>query len=295
MRYFEALAHARHFGRAAEAVHISQPALSAQIMEMESHLGVKLVERARGNMLLTPKGEAVLRHIHLVLQEVERLEQTARKGGGILEGLVRIGIIPTVAPYLVPQLVPILRENYPMVEIELREAVTDRLVGELGEGRLDAVIAALPIEGDGIETQKLFVDRFFMAMARNDSLVLMSPLIETQVDVDRLLLLEEGHCLRDQALAVCGTAGKRSLVNFGATSMTTLLQMVSHDMGMTLIPEIAIATETTRNDLRIVPFADPQPSRDIGLIWRKASARADDMAALAEAIVACDRTPALAA
>ena len=295
MRYFEALAHARHFGRAAEAVHISQPALSAQIMEMETHLGVKLVERTRGNMLLTPKGEAVLRHIHFVLQEVERLEQTARKGGGTLEGLVRIGIIPTVAPYLVPQLVPILRQNYPMVEIELREAVTDRLVGELAEGRLDAVIAALPIEGDGIETRSLFVDRFFMAMARNDSLVLMSPLIETQVDVDRLLLLEEGHCLRDQALAVCGTAGKRSLVNFGATSMTTLLQMVSHDMGMTLIPEIAIATETIRNDLRIVPFADPQPSREIGLIWRKASARADDMAALAEAIIACNRTPVLAA
>ena len=291
MRYFEALATARHFGRAAELAHVSQPALSAQVMELEEHLGVKLVERNRGNVLLTRKGEDVLLHIRAVLAEIDRLEQTARKGDGVLEGLMRIGIIPTVAPYLVPQLVPHLRQAYPAIEIELKEAVTDRLVADLSEGRLDVVIAALPIENEAIATRPLFRDRFFMATAENGNAVLMSPLTESQVDVERLLLLEEGHCLRDQALAVCGAAGKRSLVNFGATSMATLLQMVAHDMGMTLIPEIAVPTETMRNAIRIVPFADPEPAREIGLAWRRSLARPADMEAMAAAIGACVKLP----
>jgi LysR family hydrogen peroxide-inducible transcriptional activator len=287
MRYFEALATTRHFGRAAAQVHVSQPALSAQIMEMETHLGARLVERNRGGVLLTRKGTEALRRIRSILAEVDRLEQSVCENGGVLDGLVRIGIIPTVAPYLVPRLVPHLRDAYPSIEIELKEAVTDRLIGDLLDGRLDAVLAALPVDADNVESRPLFSDRFFMAMANNDSDVLMSPLTENQLDADRLLLLEEGHCLREQALAVCGTTAKRSLVNFGATSMATLLQMVSHDMGMTLIPEMAIATETARNDLKIVPFAEPAPSREIGLVWRKSSGRAEDMAALGDAIVAC--------
>jgi LysR family hydrogen peroxide-inducible transcriptional activator len=287
MRYFEALASVRHFGKAAAMVNISQPALSAQIMEMEEHLGAKLVERSRSGVFLTPKGIEAIRRIRIILGEVERLEESARDRPGILEGLIRIGIIPTVAPYLVPQLVPYLRAGYPEVLIELKEAVTDRLVADLMDGKLDAVIAALPVEAEHIETQPLFSDRFFMAMANNDAEVLVSPLVENQVDTERLLLLEEGHCLRDQALAVCGTGAKRNLVNVGATSMATLLQMVSHDMGITLIPEIAVSTETARNNLRIVPFADPAPSREIGLAWRRSSGRADDMAALTEAVIAC--------
>ena len=287
MRYFEALAKERHFGRAAESVHVSQPALSVQILEMEHGLGVRLVERNRAGILLTRKGEEVLERVRSILEQVEQLEDCSRNSGNILDGLVRIGIIPTVAPYLVPRLVPRLRQRYPSIELELKEAVTDRLIIDLQEGRLDAVIAALPVEAAGIETQSLFADRFYMAMANNSDAVLVSPMAETQVDTDRLLLLEEGHCLREQALSVCGTAKKRSLVNFGATSMTTLLQMVSHDMGMTLIPEMAIPTETARNDLRIVPFSDPAPSREIGLIWRKSSGRGEDMGKLAQAVTAC--------
>ncbi len=287
MRYFDALATTLHFGRAAELAHVSQPALSAQIIEMEDNLGVKLVERSRGNTLLTRKGEAVLKHVRLVLAELDRLEQTVRRSDGLLGGLLRLGIIPTVAPYLVPRLVPHLRQAHPGIEIELKEAVTDRLVAELTEARLDLVIAALPIDNEAIATRPLFRDRFFMAMADNDSAVLVSPLAESDVDADRLLLLEEGHCLRDQALAVCGAAGKRSLVNFGATSMATLLQMVSHDMGMTLIPEIAVATETQRNAIRIVPFAEPQPAREIGLAWRRGIIEAAETDAIAEAVLAC--------
>ncbi len=287
MRYFDALATTLHFGRAAELAHVSQPALSAQIIEMEDNLGVKLVERSRGNTLLTRKGEAVLKHVRIVLAELDRLEQTVRRSDGLLGGLLRLGIIPTVAPYLVPRLVPHLRRAHPGIEIELKEAVTDRLVAELSEARLDLVIAALPIDNEAIATRPLFRDRFFMAMADNDSAVLVSPLAESDVDADRLLLLEEGHCLRDQALAVCGAAGKRSLVNFGATSMATLLQMVSHDMGMTLIPEIAVATETQRNAIRIVPFAEPQPAREIGLAWRRGIIEAAETDAIAEAVLAC--------
>ncbi len=287
MRYFEALASVLHFGRAAELVHVSQPALSAQIRQMETWLGVRLVERNRGNILLTRKGEEVLEHVRGVLGGVERLEHAARRGGGLLEGPVRFGIIPTVAPYLVPRLVPHLRSAYPAIGVELREAVTDRLIADLAEGRLDIVVAALPIDHEGIATRPVFHDRFFMATATNDRDVLMSPLTEAQVDAGRLLLLEEGHCLRDQALAVCGMAGKRSLVNFGATSMATLLQMVSHGMGMTLIPEIAVPAETLRNDLRIVPFAEPQPSREIGLAWRRNGADEDEIGALAQAVAAC--------
>jgi len=311
MRYFDALATTRHFGRAAEMVHISQPALSTQIMEMEEYLGAKLVERTRQSTILTPKGEEVLHYVRAILHQVDLLEQTARKGEGTLEGLIRIGIIPTVAPYLVPQFVPhlrktypsvevelreavtdrlMVRKTYPSVEVELREAVTDRLMADLLTGKLDAVIAALPLDIEGIQTRPLFTDRFFMAVADNGEAVLMSPLTEHEVNVDRLLLLEEGHCLRDQALAVC-SAGKRSLVNFGATSMATLLQMVSHDMGMTLIPEIAIPTETSRNSIRIVPFTDPQPSREICLAWRRSNHRGKEMEALAEAIIAVAPAP----
>ncbi|WP_113133214.1 hydrogen peroxide-inducible genes activator [Rhizobiales bacterium] len=287
MRYFEALASARHFGKAAELVHVSQPALSAQIMEMENHLGVKLVERSRSGVFLTRKGEEVLARTRAILAEVDMLEQSARASSGTLEGRIRIGVIPTLAPYLVPRLVPHLRRVYPAIEIELKESVTSRLVADLGEGLLDAVVAALPIETDGLSTKPLFSDRFYMAMADDERNILMSPLTEDQVDVEQLLLLEEGHCLRDQALAVCSTAGKRRLVSFGATSMTTLLQMVANGMGMTLIPEIAIATEAARNSIRIVPFAAPEPAREIGLVWRRSSPRERDMEALATAISDC--------
>lgn len=286
LRYFEALATTLHFGRAAEIVHVSQPALSAQIMEMEKHLGVKLLERTRASTLLTDKGHEVLKHARTVLAAVDRLEEAARQSSGTLEGLLRLGIIPTVAPYLVPKMVPYLRRAHPLIEIELKEAVTDRLLGDLAEGRLDAIIAAIPIEMDSVVAKSLFVDRFYMAMSANDSDVLLSPMTETEVDPERLLLLEEGHCLREQALSVCKAASKRSLINFGATSMTTLLQMVSNDMGMTLIPELAIETETARTPIRIVPFTEPAPSREIGLVWRRSSPRRADMEALAEAIIA---------
>lgn len=285
MRYFDALATARHFSKAAEMVAVSQPALSAQIAEMERLLDVKLVERQRSGAILTPEGEELLPEIRDILERAERLADRVKLRKGPFGGRLRLGIIPTVAPYLVPKLIPEIRRRYPQLAIELKELLTTGCVEDLKHGRLDCAIVALPVAGEGIDSAFLFEDRFLIASAEDENTILMSPMTEDRVDVERLLLLEEGHCLRDQALAVCGTRAGRRVANYGATSMATLLQMVSHGMGITLIPEIAVKDEASRNRMRIVPFADPQPSRKIGLIWRSsASTRRRDFEALGQTI-----------
>jgi LysR family transcriptional regulator, hydrogen peroxide-inducible genes activator len=285
MHYFDALARALHFGKAAEAVNITQPAMSAQIMDMESRLERKLVERRHGKVVLTDAGKRLLPHMRRILRDVQSLEEMMLQDRGLLVGTLRIGMIPTIAPYLLPHLIPHLQQRYPKLELKVREAITDTLVRELHEGSIDAFIAAEPLRETGIENEHLFRDRFFIASATNGEDILASPLTEDQVALDRLLLLDEGHCLRDQALAVCAADKERRLVNFGATSMTTLLQMVSHGMGLTLLPEIAIPTETAnQRGLTITPFADPMPHRDIALFWRKSSKRLPDFGALANAV-----------
>ncbi|OJF90343.1 hydrogen peroxide-inducible genes activator [Pararhizobium antarcticum] len=284
MRYFDALATTLHFGRAAKMTNVSQPALSAQIMEMESDLGIRLVERGRSGVILTPHGETLLPEIRAILLAVDGLYDRARQSTGVLEGRLRLGIIPTVAPYLVPTLIPMLRQRYPKLNVELRELLTTGCVDDVKHGKLDCAIIALPHNDDSLRSCTLFEDRFLIASADDENTVLLSPMTEAQVDMDRLLLLEEGHCLRDQALAVCGSTAGRRVANYGATSMATLLQMVSHGMGITLIPEIAVKDERTRNRMRIVPFADPQPSRRIGLVWRPRSGRNNDQEALAALI-----------
>ena len=284
MRYFDALATTRHFGRAAGMVNVSQPALSAQIAEMERHLKTRLIERNRNGALLTPSGEALLPDIRAILQSVDALEDRARRRGGVLEGRLRLGIIPTVAPYLIPRLIPMLRQRYERLELELRELMTIACVDDVKHGRLDCAITALPQTDESLRSLHLFEDRFLIASAANESTVLVSPMAEAQVDMDRLLLLEEGHCMRDQALAVCGASAGRRVANYGATSMATLLQMVSHGMGITLIPQIAVKDEANRNRMRVVPFTEPQPSRQIGLIWRNRSGRDSDQQALAAVI-----------
>lgn len=289
MRYFDILATTLHFRKATELARISQPALSAQIAEMEQRLGTPLFERTRRTVVLTDMGKRLLPRVRGILNGVRSLEELASQRRGILQGRLRLGIIPTIAPYLLPILIPELREAYPELTIELREAVTSKLVEDLRLGDLDALIAALPIDSDGIVAKPLFRDRFLIATSSNDTDILTSPMTQESVALERLLLLEEGHCLRDQALAVCTSVKQRQLVNYGATSMTTLLQMVSHGMGLTLIPEIAVRTEASRNNVRILAFADPEPSREIGLIWRRQSERRDDFEALAATIVECGR------
>ena len=272
MRYFDALATTRHFGKAAEMVAVSQPALSAQIAEMERLLDVKLIERQRSGAILTREGEELLPEVRDIIERADRLADRVKPRDGPFGGRLRLGIIPTVAPYLVPKLIPELRRCHPALGIELKELLTSGCIDDLKHGKLDCAIVALPVAGDGIESAVLFEDRFLIASAEDENTILMSPVTEDRVDVERLLLLEEGHCLRDQALAVCGTSAGRRVANYGATSMATLLQMVSHGMGITLIPEIAVKDEASRNRMRIVRFAEPQPSRKIGLVWRSSAA-----------------------
>jgi LysR family hydrogen peroxide-inducible transcriptional activator len=289
MRYFDILATTLHFRKAAELARISQPALSAQIAEMEQRLGTTLFERTRRTVVLTDMGKRLLPRVRGILNGIRSLEELASQRRGILQGRLRLGIIPTIAPYLLPILIPELRQAYPELTIELREAVTSKLVEDLRLGDLDALIAALPIDSEGVAAKPLFRDRFLIATSSNDTDILTSPMTQENVALERLLLLEEGHCLRDQALAVCTSVKQRQLVNYGATSMATLLQMVSHGMGLTLIPEIAVRTEASRNNVRIIAFADPEPSREIGLIWRRQSERRDDFEALAATIIDCGR------
>jgi len=287
MHYFDALARALHFGRAAASVNISQPALSAQIMDMEARLERKLVERRHGKVVLTEAGQRLLPHIRRILRDVQALEEMMRQDRGLLVGSLRLGMIPTIAPYLLPKLIPHLQALYPKLELKVREAITDTLTHELLDGSLDAIVAAEPIDEPGLHAEHLFRDRFFIASSANGTDVLHSPLSEDQVALDRLLLLDEGHCLRDQALAVCAKDKERRLVNFGATSMATLLQMVANGMGLTLLPEIAIPAETDhQSGLAITPFAEPMPHRDIALFWRKSSKRLPDFGALTQSIQA---------
>ena len=288
MRYFDALATTLHFGRAAELAHVSQPALSAQIGELERHLGLKLVERGRGATILTRDGERLLPRIRAILAEVGLLEANTA-GRGVMEGLMRLGIIPTVAPYLVPSLVPRLRGRHRGIEIELKESITANLVDDLKIGRLDAIVAAMPLDDDGLVVEALFEDRFLIAGSEDADCILVSPMAQEEVDATRLLLLEEGHCLRDQALAVCSAADGRRLVNYGATSMATLLQMVGHGMGLTLVPEIALAAEAGRHSMRFVRFATPEPLRTVCLAWRRGSARKADFEQLGQTITECAR------
>ncbi|WP_139974538.1 MULTISPECIES: hydrogen peroxide-inducible genes activator [Brucella/Ochrobactrum group] len=285
MRYFEALATTLHFRKAAQLAHVSQPALSAQIAEMEAVAGAPLFERSQRQVIMTELGKQLYPGIKTVLRELHALEEIAAQSRGVLQTRLRLGIIPTVAPYLVPVLIPLLRERHPSFHLQLRENVTAKLLDELLAGEIDAIVAAHPIDDERLAQRKLFDDRFLIATSTNDQTVLASPMTQDNVALDRLLLLEEGHCMRDQALAVCSLPSQRQLVKYGATSMTTLLQMVSHGMGLTLIPEIAVRAEARSNHMRIVPFDGDQPKREIALFWRRQSMRRGDFQALGDCII----------
>ena len=284
MEYFDALAQTRHFGRAAELAGVTQPALSAQIAEMEQRLQTRLFERGPRSVELTEEGRAIQQRVERILSEVREVEAVARRGRLTMEGRFRLGIIPTVAPYLLPSLLPELRQLFPALALELREAVTQVLVDELLHGRLDAIVVALPVLQGPLVTEPVFEDRFLLAVPADDPTFAQPPVAPESAALERLMLLEEGHCMRDQALAICGALRPAAMANYGATSLTTLTQMVAHGLGVTLIPEIALDQARTIPGLRVVPFLEPAPHRTVGLAWRRGSARRDECAALAAAI-----------
>jgi len=266
LRYFEALARHRHFGRAARACAISQPALSVQVRQMEEVLGAPLVERGARHVRLTSLGAAFAERARAILRSLDDLGDLARASTDRLAGQLRLGVIPTVAPYLLPGLVGALAGCWPALDLRPREAITQKLIADLEEGRLDAAIVALPVSEPGLAGMALFAEDFVLVRPRDEA-HLPVPAAEALAGM-RLLLLEEGHCFRDQALSFCGLAAEpRELME--GTSLATLVQMVGAGLGVTLIPEMAISIETRAAPVSVARLPPPAPSRTIGMVWRR--------------------------
>lgn len=281
-RYFEALCDTLHFGRAARRLNISQPALSAQIAQMEEHFGTPLFERRPAGVTVTPEGERVRERVRRILAEVRDLEALSQTEGALLEGHFRLGIIASVAPYLLPRLLPSLGIHHPALAMSVRESVTASLLEELQRGDLDAVVLALPVESPSFQVIELGEDPFFLAVPEGSAERIAAPVSPELLEKERLILLEEGHCLRDQALNVCGIAEASDLASLGATSLTTLLRMVAGGLGVTLAPRIAVEAEGRAGGIVFLPFEAPVPSRRLALAHRASSGRARDFAVLAD-------------
>lgn len=275
LRYFQALAQHRHFGRAADACAISQPALSLQIKELEALFGVALVERNAREIRLTSVGEALLDKARGILLAVGELDDLARAAKGPLAGRLRMGVIPTVAPYLLPRIIAALSDRLPDLDLHLREAMTEVLIAELQEGRLDVAILALPISEPTLTEFALFDEDFVLVRPAEDA---GNPVPSPQtLQTMRLLLLEEGHCFRDQALSFCQMDATRPGALMEGSSLSTLVQMVGAGMGVTLIPDMAVDMETRSADVAIARFPVPRPRRTIGMVWRKSNPLAEQL------------------
>ncbi len=284
LRYFDALAQSLHFGRAAEQCAVTQPALSMQIQELEKEIGIMLIERTRSGAKLTPEGEEVARRVASILAGIRDLADYARHSAGVLAGRLQLGVIPTIAPYVLPRLLPALRAAHPGLDLHLRETLTRYLVEDLVAGRLDALLLALPVEHPDIETLVLFEDAFVLALPASRGAPAGTIATPELFENDRLLLLEEGHCLRDQALSFCDLKQVENLDTFGTTSLSTIVQMVANGLGVTLLPRISLDIEARWGDVQLLPFAPPEPRRKIGLAWRQSSPRKRDFIELGQII-----------
>jgi LysR family hydrogen peroxide-inducible transcriptional activator len=269
LRYFEALARHGHFGRAAEALAISQPALSVQIRELEAGLGAALFERGPRGVRLTGLGEEMSGRVGPILRAVEELGDLARASGQGLTGRLRLGVIPTVAPYLLPAVLRRLAVAHPTLDLRLRETMTPRLLSELQDGQIDAAILALPAGAAGLAEAEILEEPFLLVQP--EQLPDLSPVGPEALDGARLLLLEEGHCFRDQALAVCGLDAGPARDGLDGSALGTLVQMVGAGLGVTMIPGMARAVETRSAAVAVRPFRAPAPTRRIGLVWRRSS------------------------
>jgi len=276
LRYFDALARELHFGRAADSCAVTQPALSMQIHELEQSLGLVLVERTRSGVQLTAKGKEIANRCARILGDVRDLVAYAQHANRILSGSLRLGVIPSVAPYLLPPLLPLLREAYPDLELHVRETQTQPLTDELLAGKLDVLLLALPLKNPDLTNRKLFEDKFLLAVPKNRKLSGRVRATKELIEHERLLLLEEGHCLRDQALTYCSLQQVDAVNTFGASSLATIVEMVSAGYGITLLPEMCIGIEERGRDITLVRFVEPEPFRTIGLVWRSTSPRTGD-------------------
>ena len=304
LRYFAAVARFGHFGKAAEFCSVTQPALSMQVRELEAGLGVKLFERRQQGPHLTEVGREVLERAKGILNAVRDLDDFAHHHGEALAGPLRLGIIPSLAPYILPTVLPLMRDRYRDLDLHVRETLTETLIDELIDGQLDVLLLALPVEHPDIATEALFEDRFLLAapagwrkeaamagLAEDGSTAAM-PVSSELLKGGRLLLLEDGHCLRDQALTFCRARQIDALDTFGASTLSTIVQMVANGMGLTLLPEISLSVEARHNGIQVLPFEAPQPSRSVGLAWRKTSPRTHDFKALGALVLDVAQRPA---
>lgn len=272
LQYLVAVHEHKHFGRAAEACFATQPTLSAQIKKLEQELGVALIERASKGAMLTPVGEAIVARARLMLSEAENIREIARRAKDPHTGTLKLGAFPTLAPYFLPVAVPLLRTAFPRLTLHLVEEKTEELLRQLKDGRLDAALLALPIHEPNMHCEHLFDEPFLLATPKQHRLAAKRAIKVSDLRGESLMLLEDGHCLRDQALDVCHLAGAEEAHGFRATSLETLRQMVAAGVGITLLP--AMATQQGLGIAQVtalVPFETQGPSREIGLIWRKSS------------------------
>lgn len=276
LEYLVALAEHRHFGRAANACFVSQPTLSTQLKKLETQLGVDLIERGPRSVLLTPAGEKVVARARVIMTEAEGIRGIARQARDPRAGTLRLGAFPTLAPYLFPHVVPAVHAAFPDLELLLVEEKTPELTAQLVDGRLDAAILALPVDSDAFEAAPLFREDFVLAAPAGhplvDGLSTEEHIDTTVLAGEPLLLLADGHCLRDQALEVCQQVGAGERAGFRATSLETLRMMVAAGVGVTLLPELSVRPPVAESESVVLRrFRDPVPHRDIALVWRRSS------------------------
>ncbi len=285
LQYLTALAQTEHFSKAAELCNVTQSTLSAGIRELETVLRVKLAERTKRTVIITPIGAEIAERAARLIRDAEDMMALSAASKGPLTGRLQMGVIPTIAPYLLPKLLPQLRLQYPQLDLALRETRTAVLVDEVLAGKIDVALLALPASDNKLVEQPLFQDPFVLAMATSSPMTKQKQIDTKTLNNENLLLLEEGHCFRDQAIEFCTTSGLSKFSTLGATSLATVSQMVSAKFGLTLLPKMAVERETTHDEnLTTRPFKSPQPSRTIGLIWRKNSPRVADFQSLGEVI-----------
>ena len=288
MQYLKLLAEHGSFGRAAEAAHVTQPTLSAGVQELEKILGGPVVDRARSGVILTAIGEVALARATTILNEAEEMVQSARNAGHPLTGRFRLGVIPTVAPYLLPKALPLLRARFPKLRLYLREDLTHRLIALLKAGQLDAALIALPYDMAGLAHAHVSDDELLAALPSTHPLAHAREAPPSAMESDDLILLEDGHCLRDHALAACGLRPPKATGEeeaFAATSLPTLVQMVGSGLGVTFLPAMAVAAGLADTaDISVMPLQADHPSREIVVAWRAGSSRAAEGRLLAETL-----------
>jgi LysR family hydrogen peroxide-inducible transcriptional activator len=285
LHYLVAVADTRHFGRAAAACHVSQPTLSAQLKKLEQYLGVQLIERGTRRASMTTAGERIVARARAMLEASDDIVEIAKSFADPLAGRLRLALLPTIGPYLLPRVTPRLRKALPRLELMLYEYQTATLLARLRAGEIDAGILALPVDLDGLDVMPLYDEPFVLAAPSTHRLAKSGPLRTADLAGEAVLLLEDGHCLRDQALDVCNRVGMHEKQDFRATSLETLRQMVASGVGVTLLPELATrGAYGAARGITVRAFARPAPMRRIGAVWRTTSARREAIEAVARVI-----------